>query len=154
MRSIAIALLAAVAALPAGAPAGFEIWSGTQLRAYTKSLAPKMNAQKVATEQLGKWGNHTFMVAHREGNGEAELHQTQHDVFFVQSGEATLVVGGSVVDGKTTAPNEIRGPSISGGEKHKLGAGDVVHIPVNVPHQLMVDNGKQFTYSVVKIDAK
>ena len=154
MKSIAIALLVAAAALPAGGPEGFEIWSGSQLRAFTKSLAPKIDAQKVATQQLGKWGNHSFMVAHREGNGVAELHQTQADLFIVQSGEATLVVGGSVVDGKTTAPNEIRGPSINGGEKHKLGAGDVVHIPANVPHLLMVENGKQFTYAVWKVDTK
>ena len=51
-------------------------------------------------------------MAHREGSGEAELHETQADVFVVQSGEATLVIGGTVVDPKTTVPNEIRGPSI------------------------------------------
>jgi uncharacterized RmlC-like cupin family protein len=34
----------------------------------------------------------------------------------------------------------------------KLGVGDVVHIPVKVPHQLLVEPGKQFTYFVVKVD--
>ena len=90
--------------------------------------------------------------AHREGPGEAELHETQADIFIVQSGEATLKVGGTVVSPKTTAPNEIRGPSISGGEEKKLGAGDVVHIPAKIPHQLLLDAGKQFTYAVVKVD--
>jgi mannose-6-phosphate isomerase-like protein (cupin superfamily) len=152
MRNVSIAFFALAAlALPAGTPAGFEVWSGTQLKGYTKSLVPKMSAQKVATEQLGTWGNHLLMVAHREGNGEAELHQTQADVFIVQTGEATLKIGGTVVDPKTTAPNEIRGPSIKGGEEKKLGAGDVVHIPAKVPHQLMVASGKQVTYAVVKV---
>jgi mannose-6-phosphate isomerase-like protein (cupin superfamily) len=140
--------------LTAADPPGFEIWKGAQLKGYEKKLAPKINAQKVATQQLGNFGNHSFMVAHREGNGEAELHETQADVFIVQSGEATLIIGGSVVGGKTTAPNEIRGTSIKGGENRKLSPGDVVHIPARVPHQLMVDNGKQFTYAVVKIDSK
>jgi mannose-6-phosphate isomerase-like protein (cupin superfamily) len=147
---IAIFVFAALA-LSAAAPAGFEIWPSTQLKAFTKSLAPKMSAQKVATQQLGKWGNHSFMVAHREGNGEAELHETQADVFFVQTGEGTLKVGGTVVDPKTTAANEVRGPSIQGGEEKKLSAGDVVHIPAKVPHQLLVANGKQITYAVVKV---
>ncbi len=133
-------------------PSGVVYWPASQLQGYSKTLAPKINEKKVASEQLGKFGNHSFMVAHREGNGEAELHQAQADVFFVQSGQATLVVGGEVVDGKNTAPNEVRGPSIRGGEQKKLSAGDVVHIPAKIPHQLLVEPGKQFTYFVVKID--
>jgi mannose-6-phosphate isomerase-like protein (cupin superfamily) len=148
---IAVFVFAACAS-PAGAPAGFEIWPGAQMRGFTKTLAPKINAQKVATQQLGKWGNHLLMVAHREGPGEAELHEKQVDIFMVQSGEATLKVGGTVVNPKTTAPGEIRGPSINGGEEKKLAAGDVVHIPAKVPHQLLLDAGKQFTYAVVKVD--
>jgi len=141
----------AACASPAGAPAGFEIWTGAQLKGFSKSLAPKMNAQKVATQQLGKWGNHLLMVAHREGPGEAELHEKQADIFVMQSGEATLKVGGTVVNPKTTAPDEIRGPSINGGEEKKLGPGDMVHIPAKIPHQLLVDAGKQVTYAVVKV---
>src|SRR5690242_4534682 len=119
---IAVFVFAACAS-PAGAPAGFEIWTGAQLKGFTKSLAPKMNAQKVATQQLGKWGNHLLMVAHREGPGEAELHETQIDVFIVQTGEATLRVGGTVVNPRNTAPGEIRGASINGGEDKKIAAG-------------------------------
>jgi len=148
---IAVFVFAACAS-PAGAPGGFEIWPGAQMRGFAKTLAPKINAQKVATQQLGKWGNHLLMVAHREGPGEAELHEKQVDIFMVQSGEARLKVGGTVVNPKTTAPGEIRGPSINGGEEKKLAAGDVVHIPANIPHQLLLDAGKQFTYAVVKVD--
>ena len=148
---IALFVFAACAS-PAGGPAGFELWSGAQLKGFSKSLAPKMNAQKLATQQLGKWGNHLFMVAHREASGEAEVHDKQADIFIVQSGEATLKIGGTVVSPKTTAPGEIRGASISGGEDKKLGPGDVAHIPAKVPHQLLVDAGKQFTYAIVKID--
>src|SRR5687768_17721038 len=44
-------------------------------------------------------------------------HDTQAVIFVVQSGAATLVLGGNVVDGKTTAPGETRAPSIKGGKK-------------------------------------
>jgi mannose-6-phosphate isomerase-like protein (cupin superfamily) len=154
MRHIAVSILvAASASLWAADPQGFVQWNSTLLKNYEKTLAPKINAQKIASEQLGRFGNHSFMIAHREGDGEAEVHETQADVFFVQTGEATLVVGGEVKDGRTAAKGEIRGPSITGGEKKKLGAGDVVHIPAKVPHQLLVETGKQFTYMIVKIDA-
>ena len=140
--------------LIAADPAGFAIWTGKQLKGYEKSLAPKIDARKIALEPLGKFGNHTFQIAHREGSGEAELHETQADLFIVQSGEATLVVGGTIPGSRASAPNEVRGPSIEGGEKKKLGPGDVVHIPPKVPHQLLLDSGKQFTYAIMKVDSK
>ena len=154
MRVLVIALIVAAAALPAGAPAGFEHWTGAKLLGFEKTLSGKMNAHKIATESLGSYGNHSFLMAHREGDGEAELHETQNDVMVIESGEATLVVGGTVVDPRTTAPHEIRGPSIRGGEKVPVAAGDVLHIPVKIPHQMLVAGGKQITYFVVKIDAR
>ncbi|HUE00762.1 MAG TPA: hypothetical protein VMR62_14410 [Bryobacteraceae bacterium] len=154
MRTFAIALLMAAAALPAGLPEGVAHWTSAELRGFAQTLGPKMNAQKIATQSLGSYGNHSFLVAHREGNGEAELHETQNDVMVVESGEAMLVVGGTVVDPRTTAPHEIRGPSIRGGDKLALAAGDVVHIPIKTAHQMLLESGKQITYFVVKIDAR
>ena len=153
-RLITLLFVIVLVPLWAADPPGFAHWSGTALKDYAKTLAPKMNPQKVATEVIGKYGNHSIMVAYREGSGEAELHETQADVFIVQSGQATLVVGGTVVGGKTISPGEIRGTSISGGEKKKLAAGDMVHIPAQVPHQVLLDSGQQFTYAVVKVDSK
>lgn len=154
MRTFVIALIVAAAALPAGLPEGVGHWTSGELRGFEKSLAPKITAQKVATLPLAGYGNHSFLMAHREGSGEAELHETQNDVMVVESGEATLLVGGTVMDPKTTAPHEIRGPSIQGGEKVALAAGDVVHIPIRTAHQMLVESGKQITYFVVKIDAR
>jgi len=155
MRAFAIAILTAAAALPAGSgPAGFELWKSSELQAFEQKLSPKMNAQKVATQALASYGDESFLMAHREGSGEAELHETKNDVMVIESGEATLVVGGTIVNPKTTAPHEIRGPSIKGGAKKSLAAGDVVHIPVKVPHQMLLESGKQITYFVVKIEAR
>jgi mannose-6-phosphate isomerase-like protein (cupin superfamily) len=145
-------MFALAAGLMAADPAGFAQWKGSELKEAGKKLAPKINQQKVATEVLSNWGNHNLMVAHREGSGEAELHETQADVFIVQSGEASLVVGGTVVDPKTTAPHEVRGPSIKDGVTKQLGPGDVVHIAAKTPHQLVLAPSKQITYAVVKID--
>jgi len=151
MKPLALALLLAGLALPAGDPPGFYLWKSAELKGFSKTLAPKINDKKVATQAIANYGNYSFMVAHREGSGEAEYHATQADVFVVESGEATLVVGGELVDGKTTAPNEMRAPSIKGGTDKKLAAGDVVTIPAKVAHQVKLDAGKQFTYFVVKV---
>ena len=74
------------------------------------------------------------------------------DFFFVQSGTATLVYGGEVPGAKETAPHELRGPAVKGGERKTLNPGDVVHIPAKVPHQLLVPAGKEFVYFVIKVD--
>jgi mannose-6-phosphate isomerase-like protein (cupin superfamily) len=139
--------------LAASDPAGFALWNGKVLKGYEKSLAPKMDATKFASQVLGAFGNHMMQISHREGNGPFEMHQAQADLIIVQTGEATLLVGGTISDGKITAPNEIRGSSIQGAERKKLVPGDVVHIPANTPHQLQVESGKQFTYTVMKIDS-
>jgi mannose-6-phosphate isomerase-like protein (cupin superfamily) len=72
-------------------------------------------------------------------------------VFFVQSGSATLIAGGTVLNAETTAPHEKRNGTIQGGTRQKLSAGDVVRIPANMPHQLVLDGAKEFTYFVIKI---
>src|SRR5262249_20072280 len=97
------------------------------------------------------FGNHYVLAAHREGPGEAEYHESEADIFVVQSGTARLIVGGKIKDGKTTAPGEIRGPSIEGGTEQKISAGDILHIPPKTPHQTLAEAGKKFDYFVVKI---
>jgi len=151
----AIFAAAAFAAFAIAAdPSGATLWRASELKGYEKSLAPKMNAGKVASTTLETYDRHLTMIAHREGPGESEIHEKMADFFIVQSGEATLVVGGKMRGSKSTGPGELRGPSIDGGTKHKLTTGDVVHIPANVPHQLLINDGKQFTYFVIKVESK
>ena len=152
MKLIAVALLSAAFALPAGDPAGFLLWKSAELKGYAKSLSPKINDKKVASEVLATVGNYRFQIAHREGTGEGEWHQKKADLFFVQSGEATLVYGGELVDARTSGEGEKLAASIKGGMEKKLSAGDVVTVPAGLPHQLRLDKGKEFTYFVVKVD--
>ena len=152
LKKTALAVLMSALPLMAAEPSGVVVWSGSELKGFGRKLAPKMNEGKVATERLATFPGHFAMVAHREADGQAELHEKQADLFVVESGEATLVYGGEVVSAKTTEPNEVRGPSIKGGEKKALGPGDVVHIPAKIPHQLLIPAGKEFTYFVIKVD--
>jgi mannose-6-phosphate isomerase-like protein (cupin superfamily) len=141
----------AVLSVSAADPPGVEHWTAAQLKEYERTLAAKMSAQKVASQQLADFGNHTALVAHREGNGQAEVHMTQADVFVIQTGEATVQVGGELVGGKEVRPNEMLGASIKGGVEKKVRAGDVLHIPAKTPHQMMVQAGQQVTYLVIKV---
>lgn len=128
-----------------------RVWKSGEIDKRGAELARKLDAQKVASEVIAKDGNRTFMVAHREGSGLAELHEKDADIMVISRGEVTMVYGGTIVDGKTTAPGETRGPSITGGTEVKLGPGDVLHIPAKVPHQMKLAPGAQVTYFVTKV---
>jgi mannose-6-phosphate isomerase-like protein (cupin superfamily) len=130
---------------------GVHVWRSADITAKGTELAKKIDAQKVASEIIATEGNRTFMIAHREGSGIAEWHEKQADVMFISSGRVTMIYGGTIVDAKTTAPGEMRGPSITGGTEAKLGPGDVLHIPAKVPHQMILAAGTKVTYFVTKV---
>jgi uncharacterized RmlC-like cupin family protein len=135
----------------AAVPAGYEHWTAKQFRAHEDALHKDMK-DGLASETLGNWGNHLLLKTRREASsGRAELHEKQADLIIVQSGRATIIVGGKILNGETTAPNEIRGTSIEGGERQVLKAGDVVHVPAGTPHQV-VGTSQAFDYIVLKVD--
>ena len=74
--------------------------------------------------------------------GQAEIHTLDTDVIYVVDGSATLVTGGTAIDAKEIAPNEIRGSKIEGGEEHQIGKGEVIVIPNGVPHQFTALTGE------------
>ena len=137
----------------AAAPAGYEHWTAEQFRAHEKALHKGMK-DGLASETLGNWGNHLLLKTRREASsGRAELHERQSDLIIVQSGHATIIIGGKILNGQTTAPNEIRGTSIEGGARQMLKAGDVVHVPVRTPHQV-VETSQALDYIVLKVDSQ
>ncbi len=91
------------------------------------------------------------MVAHRETTGSSEIHQHEADIFVIEEGEGTLITGGKLVNSRVDKPGELRGTSISGGEKTHYAPGDIIHIPAGVAHQLLVEKGSPVTYFVVKV---
>ena len=147
-------LLLASAPLFAAGPAGFLEWSPAELKNYEKSLHAKLDETHSSNERLPDLEGHTVLIVHREGTGLAETHEMAADFIYVISGEASVIVGGTMVDGKSTGPGEIRGPSLNGGETKKAAAGEVLHIPPKVPHWFKLDPGKQITYLVVKLESK
>lgn len=131
-------------------PVGYKYWSEADLKALTKTMESKVNAQKVALQPLGAFGPDRALMVHREGSGEAELHETDADLIVVETGAGTLIVGGTMPGAKKTAPGEQRAPALEGGNRQKIAPGDILHVPPKLPHQVLVD-GAQITYFVLKV---
>jgi mannose-6-phosphate isomerase-like protein (cupin superfamily) len=151
MRATILFVLAFSLALPAADPPQPLFWSSSQQKDFDKLALSKLNADRhLGTERLLD----SAFVAYRNGNGEAELHEKQADLLLIRSGEGTVIVGGKMIEGKPSAPDEVRGKSIEGGTRYPIAAGDVLYIPANTVHQFLVEPGKSFTAMVVKITPK
>jgi mannose-6-phosphate isomerase-like protein (cupin superfamily) len=135
----------------ATAPAGFHLWKASDLKARGEVLAKKVDAHKVASDIVATDGNRSFTIAHREGSGQAEWHEKMADIMVISVGHVTLVYGGTMPDGKTTAPGEMRGSEIRGGSQVELGPGDILQIPAKTPHQMKLAAGASVTYFVAKV---
>jgi mannose-6-phosphate isomerase-like protein (cupin superfamily) len=82
-----------------------------------------MKAQKRATTRLLEGGAYSLNARYQVGPEMPRVHKSIIEFYVVQSGAATLVTGGSIVD-----------KGIRGGVERAVKAGDVVFIPPGVPH--------------------
>jgi glc operon protein GlcG len=89
-------------------------------------------------------------ASRRTTPGQVEIHAHETDILYVLDGSATLVTGGTLSDGKVTAPGEIRGNLLEGGTAQQLEPGDVVIVPRGVPHWFKEIQNAPFLYFVVK----
>jgi mannose-6-phosphate isomerase-like protein (cupin superfamily) len=95
-----------------------------------------------------------IVLANRRESGQAEYHDHTNHVFIMVEGEATLVVGGTMVDAKRTAPDQMRAPSIDGGVTYHLAKGDVITIPAKTPHWFKEVPTKTVAYYAVNIESE
>jgi mannose-6-phosphate isomerase-like protein (cupin superfamily) len=159
LLAVTLAATLCATAASAGDPDGFGMWTVADFQAHEKALDQKVHADHSARETLGAYGNHRVRLIHRVGTGAPEFHADYVDLWVVESGHATLVVGGTLIDAKSTGGEgemrgEMSGTGIDGGERHEISAGDMIHIPAKTPHQALVPAGGEVTYVRVMIPAQ
>lgn len=151
LRILAAALV--VAPVVAADPPGFGMWKAAELKQRDEALAKKYGPDHSSRETLADYKDHRFRLINRNADGFPEQHDNIVDVVIVQSGEGTLVLGGKMINPRSSSPGEYLGDRLEGGELHPLGPGDIVHIPAKIPHSFKVPAGKHFTYVLVKFPA-
>jgi glc operon protein GlcG len=98
----------------------------------------------------GEGRNYMVHTSRRDKPGLAEIHTLDTDIIYVTEGTATFVTGGTAVETKEIAPNEIRGSRIEGGDTRQLSKGDVIIVPNNTPHWFREVSG-EFLYYTIKV---
>ena len=94
-----------------------------------------------------------LVLAQRREAGPVEYHDHTNHVFVIVEGEATFVVGGTMVDAKRTSPDQMRAPSLEGGTTYHLSKGDVITIPAKTPHWFKEVPTKTLAYYAVNIES-
>ena len=88
-------------------------------------------------------------ASRREKPGMGEVHARDADIIYVLDGAAEFVTGGTLVEPKNIAADEIRGKEIQGSEIRHLSKGDVIIVPAGTPHWFK-EISAPFLYYVVK----
>jgi mannose-6-phosphate isomerase-like protein (cupin superfamily) len=152
-RAIVIAAVAVLSVSAVGQGPAAVVTRGN-LEAKVKELRAKAQADGAASVKLETYPNHYTMIAVRTKTGVAEVHARFADFFYVLEGKARLVTSGSLVNPAGTDSDEFRGTAVTGGTEQEVKPGDVVHIPAGVPHQLLIPDGTEFAYYVIKVQEK
>lgn len=95
----------------------------------------------------------TVQMAVRVKSGQGEWHHDDADILIGVEGSAQIILGGEIINGKDTAPGEIRGDGVQGGTTQPFKAGDVIRIEPQVAHQVLLAPGTTFRYLAVKVKA-
>jgi mannose-6-phosphate isomerase-like protein (cupin superfamily) len=150
----ALVILVALAIAKGAVPQAMKSdhWSPADLLERAKHLRELAAAKGSASETLEKYPHHYTMLAFRNRSGGGEVHQDFADLFYILDGHALVTTGGEVAEPKITAPGETLGTAVKGGTSQEVKAGDVVHIPAGMPHQMVVPEGQTITYFVVKVE--
>lgn len=145
-RQIALVSAASAAALAAGDAA-------TGVQYFRAAEVDAARASGETGSMLISNSGFKVLAARRDKVGQSEVHVQDTDIFIVIDGQATLVIGGKLVDAKEVSPGEFRGSGIEGGTDYPLERGVVVTVPRNTPHWVRKTE-PGFRYYVVKSVAR
>jgi mannose-6-phosphate isomerase-like protein (cupin superfamily) len=95
-----------------------------------------------------------LVLANRRAAGAVEYHEHTNHIFILVDGEATFIVGGTMVGAKRTSPDQMTATSIDGGETFHLSKGDVITIPAKTPHWWKEISTKTVGYYAINIESK
>lgn len=141
-QSLTISLTAAALLTAGGVPTRVAYIPHDKVSAIMAKGGPIINDQ----------GLH--VLANRRGAADAEMHEKTNHLFIIVEGEATLVVGGTLVNATQGKAGQWHAPSIQGGETYHLTKGDVITIPAKTPHWWKEVPTQTIAYYAVNIESQ
>jgi mannose-6-phosphate isomerase-like protein (cupin superfamily) len=148
MRAL-VATLAVVLSsslLVAQAPAASGTASRTMVSAsdvaamIAKAKAERKDEPLIAQQLIGL-APYNVSLEYRASVGQAAVHETEAELFYVIDGSATLVTGGKLAGERRTNAENLTGTGIDGGQSRHVAKGDFVMVPEGTPHWFSTIDG-------------
>jgi len=136
---------------PAAAHDPVIVFPTANLRTRLDNLVAEAKSKGSSGGNIENYGSYKIGLSVRTVSGGAEIHAHWDDVMVVQRGTATLITGGTVIDGTTGDDGETHGTKIEGGDSRTIGPGDVLTIRAGTPHQLILAPGTVYGAVVIKV---
>ena len=113
-----------------------------------KAKSDRQPGQANVLEPILELGGYDGHLEYRASVGNAALHETEAELFYVIDGSATLTTGGKLVNEKRTDAANLNGSAIEGGTKRNIAKGDWILVPQNTPHWFSPINGVLVLFSM------
>jgi mannose-6-phosphate isomerase-like protein (cupin superfamily) len=144
VRSIlALTAAALILAQPVAAQDAATDISAEEIALVLRGMQGRSIDQQLKIVDIGS-GNLAVGILHRTGEHDTDgvhrgaIHVDLHEVYYVLSGDGTLLTGGELSNATEPGPDEVVGPTFSAdsrnGTVREVRAGDVVIIPAGTLH--------------------
>jgi len=149
MKALLLAALLAVVAVPAFAqapsppPQVLYASAADVEAAMARAKAAHKGDDTNTVEVIARVGTYPVQLEYRTGATPPSVHPAQAELIYVTDGGCTFVMGGTLVNPKTTGAN-LSGTAVNGGETRKLAKGDYILVPAGVPHWVTGVQGGRF----------
>jgi len=138
MRALPIVVAAAVLSSSAiaqqQAAAGKTMVSAADVTALIAKAKAQRTDQSIIAQSLLQLAPYTVNLEYRASVGNAAVHETEAELFYVIDGSSTLTTGGKLTGEKRTNAENLTGTGIEGGESRHIAKGDFVIVPDHTPH--------------------
>ena len=122
------------------APANVDIATHLTAAEVTAGFPEIGEGANILVERVGAY---RLALEHRELPQRPASHEQEAEIWAVIEGTATITTGGTIMgaaaptEGSATqAPGNVFGRTITGGTENRMGPGDFILIPENVPHEI------------------
>jgi mannose-6-phosphate isomerase-like protein (cupin superfamily) len=118
----------------APAAAGKTMVSAADVAALVAKAKAERKDQPIIAQSMLQLAPYNVSLEYRASVGNAAVHETEAELFYVIDGSATLVTGGKLTEEKRTNAENLTGTGIQGGESRHVAKGDFVMVPDHTPH--------------------
>ncbi|MBT7953391.1 MAG: hypothetical protein HN764_17320 [Gammaproteobacteria bacterium] len=133
-------------------PLGFVLWNSELIQTTADRLEKELGDKHMVYQTIGNYEGHSMYLVLRGKTGTSEVHETESDFYISMRGHATFLIGGELTEAEMRPRKQQRGKSVSGGKSHPIGPGDILHVPVAVPHQIVIGPDEPYMYILIKLD--